>query len=307
MLDARGVRCGAGRIPILIDTDFATNVDDLLAVLFAAGSEVLDLVAVTTVHGLPEVRGRSVRYVLDLAGKVSVPVGVGRIPVKGELFVSGYEKTYAPPRFQSGELASAHSVFKDALQQHGDNLVVAAIGPLSNVAAWLSEPLKCRPRLVLAMAGCFKQSGTDRNVGSDAAAARKLAEAGVPILFVGIEVCRQVIYGPEDLDEIGERAGGSELYKLLETQSRNWWSFKGRPFSNPCDPLTLMALASPNIFSFQRADVSFVVGGERSGQTIWTDHKSGRFLRATTVDSDSARHQIVSTVSTALRSASDNR
>lgn len=301
MLDPRGFSHDASPLPILVDTDFATNVDDLLAVLFAAGSEKLDLAAVTTVHGLPDVRARAARRVLDLVEAFSVPVGAGRLPVQGELFVSGYESTYAVPGTHTDKFPSASEVFREVSEKHRDNLVVAAIGPLTNVASWLSEPLEHRPRCVVAMAGCFRKGGTDRNVQSDAVAARRLVETGIPVLFVGIEICRQVTYDSNDLSEIQKGANGSELCELLEVQSQNWWNFKGTGFSNPCDPLTLLALTTPSVFEFQRTDVSFVVGGEQDGQTMWRDHDSGQFLRATAVDTKQARHAIVSTINRVVR------
>jgi len=301
VLDPRGLFHDAGPLPILIDTDFATNVDDLLAVLFAVGSEKLELAAVTTVHGLPDVRARAARRVLDFVGAFSVPVGAGRAPVQGELFVSGYESTYALPGTDPDHFPSASEVFREVSGQHGDNLVVVAIGPLTNVASWLSEPLEHRPRCVVAMAGCFRKGGTDRNVQSDAVAARRLVEAGIPVIFVGIEICRQVTYDTNDLYEIQKGGNGSELCELLEVQSKNWWNFKGAGFSNPCDPLTLLAFTSPSLFEFQRTDVSFVVGGELNGQTVWSDHDSGQFLRATAVDSERARCAIVSTINRVVR------
>lgn len=301
MLDPRGFSPDASVLPILVDTDFATNVDDLLAVLFAVGSEKLDLVAVTTVHGLPGVRAHAARRVLDLVGAFSVPVGAGRAPVQGELFVSGYESTYAVPGTHEDHFPSASEVFREVSGKHRDNLVVVAIGPLTNIASWLSEPLEHRPRCVVAMAGCFREGGTDRNVQSDAAAAQRLVETGIPVLFVGIEICRQVVYDSNDLSEIQKGAAGSELCELLEVQSQNWWNFKGTGSSNPCDPLTLLALTSPSVFEFQHADVSFVVGGEQDGQTVWRDHDSGQFLRATAVDAKQARRAIVSTINRVVR------
>src|SRR4051812_25232024 len=67
----------AHRHPIIIDCD--PGIDDALALLLAAGSAELEILAVTTVAGNRPVDTTSInaRKILDLAGKQQVPVHAG--------------------------------------------------------------------------------------------------------------------------------------------------------------------------------------------------------------------------------------
>ena len=146
----------ASRIPLLLDTDIGSNVDDLLALLFTLGSTKLDLVGVATVHGNTGLRAKVAHSGLAMAGRPDVPVGYGiETPLSGKpVFWAGHEgegynlsKVPEPGR-------PASSLYEAALAEHGSNLVVAAIGPLANVVTAL-QSASTMPRCVVAMAGQF--------------------------------------------------------------------------------------------------------------------------------------------------------
>jgi purine nucleosidase len=81
------------RLPVLLDTDIGTNVDDLLALLLTLGSPQLELVGVTTVYGDTALRVRVARSVLEFVGRADVLVGVGiETPLSGKpVFWTGHE------------------------------------------------------------------------------------------------------------------------------------------------------------------------------------------------------------------------
>ena len=65
-------------IPLLIDTDIGSDVDDALALGVALASrDAIDLVAVTTVAADTAGRGRAAARLLGLAGRTDVEVFVG--------------------------------------------------------------------------------------------------------------------------------------------------------------------------------------------------------------------------------------
>src|SRR5438128_1016949 len=64
-------------IPILLDTDIGTDIDDIYALILAARSPELDLRAVTTVNNDTELRAKIAKKVLQLLGRDHVPVAVG--------------------------------------------------------------------------------------------------------------------------------------------------------------------------------------------------------------------------------------
>ena len=69
-------------IPILLDTDVGTDVDDAIAIALVLAAPELDLRAVTTVSGDVRMRARIAKKLLKLGGRPAVPVAAGvREPV----------------------------------------------------------------------------------------------------------------------------------------------------------------------------------------------------------------------------------
>src|SRR5690625_446421 len=230
------------RIPLLLDTDIGSNVDDLLALLFTLGSPKLELVGVTIVYGDTALRARVAHSVLTLAGRADVPVGCGiETPLSGKPVFwtgeegEGYDLTGKP---EPGIPAS--SVYEAALAEHGSDLVVAAIGPLTNVVMVL-QAASTIPRCVVAMAGQFGSGEPEHNVSSDAVAAAQLMKLGVPVVFVGIELCRQVPYNRTDLAAIVKARPEYPLTRVIADRTHAWWNYLGQDRSNPCDALALLA------------------------------------------------------------------
>lgn len=286
-----------GRIPILLDTDIGSNVDDLLAVLFTLGSETLELVGVTTVYGDTHLRTRVAHSTLALAGRADIPVGYGvGTPRSGKpIFWTGHEgEGYDLSGVPEPEV-SASSIYADALAEHDSELVVAAIGPLTNVVSAL-ESANTKPRCVLAMAGQFGSGEPDRNVSSDTVAAAQLMELGVPVVFVGIELCRQVPYDPTDLAAIVDTRTDHPLTKVVADRTQAWWNYRGENRSNPCDPLTLLALAQPELFGFQQAEISFVPSGDEAGKTVWEPSENSASFFATDVNIQQARAAVLQNI-----------
>lgn len=292
------------RIPVLMDTDIGSNIDDLLALLFTLGNPKLELVGVTTVYGDTMLRARVARSVLESAGCADVPVGYGvESPLSGKRVLwaghegDGYDLSEVPE-----PLTSASSLYEAALAEHGSHLVVAAIGPLTNVVTAL-QSARTMPRCVVAMAGQFGSGEPEHNVSSDAVAAAQLMELGVPVVFVGIELCRQVPYDPTDLAAIVNARPDHPLTHVIADRTHAWWNYLGEERSNPCDPLALLALTQPELFDFQQAAISFVPNGEDAGKTLWEPSARAASWFATRVNVHRAREVIRDTIARCIQAA----
>ncbi|GAA4115987.1 nucleoside hydrolase [Enteractinococcus coprophilus] len=289
--------------PVLLDTDIGSNVDDLLALLFMLGSRNLRLVGVTTVYGDTRLRAKIAAATLSLAGRDGIPIGFGsEEPRSGrDVFWAGHEGEGFDLSHVEDPETTAASVYAQALQKYGSQLVIAAIGPLTNAAEAL-EDSKVKPRCVVAMAGQFEEGRPDHNVFSDAVAAGRFMELGIPIICIGIELCRQVPYDPTDLETIQRARPAHRLTQLIVEQSRTWWQQQGLEQSNPCDPLTLLALSHPEVFEFQQAKIQFPAYGSQAGQTRWMSSDYGHQWFATGVDVPRARRLILDTVIRGMQS-----
>ena len=289
--------------PVLLDTDIGSNVDDLLALLFMLGSRKLKLVGVTTVYGDTRLRAKIAAATLAIAGREDIPIGFGTEQPKSgrNVFWTGHEGEGFDLRYIEDPNTTAAAVYANALQAYGSQLVVAAIGPLTNAVEAL-ENCRVKPRCVVAMAGQFEEGRPDHNVFSDAVAAARIMELGIPIICIGIELCRQVPYAQSDLETIQRARPKHPLVELIMEQSRAWWHHQGLEHSNPCDPLTLLAVSHPEVFAFQQAKIQIPAYGSQAGTTRWVPSDYGHQWFATRVQVQRAQQLILDSVIRGMRS-----
>lgn len=205
------------RTKILIDCD--PGHDDAVAILYAA--KRLDLVGITTTHGNSSIENvtHNALAVLTLAG-IDVPVAMGcavpilaREPhppsVHGESGLDG-AKLPVPDRAPVPE--HAVDMLIGAAERHKRELVLAVIGPASNVAlairkeprfaSWLREIT-----VMGGSAGVGNMSPVaEFNVWADPEAAAVLFDCGAPIRMVGYDVTSTIGFAAADLDRL--RTGG---------------------------------------------------------------------------------------------------
>ena len=233
-------------IPLLLDTDIGDDVDDVFALLLAALSPNLDLIGVTTVYGDARERARLARHTLDAAGKPHVPVAVGhgmtltgRDPLaRGE---GGTSMASARQYIDTLDPAAWHALDARLDQRHAVDFliemilaapeppVVAAIGPLTNVAAAFQrapETTRRIYRLVL-MGGRLGQDAErgEHNFNSDAAATAAVLAGGAPLWIGTYEVTCQARIGEAELPRLRAgtppcRAAAEQLVAYLRRGSR---------------------------------------------------------------------------------------
>ena len=173
-------------IPLIIDTD--PGVDDAFAIALAARSPEVDLRGLTTVFGnvgLDLTTANALRLLAHL-DRTDVPVVRGFAGPAGAADVHG----------EDGFGGQAHTLPEnpqpiygdDPVRFFADNLtpdtVVAAIGPLTNIAAAIDAGITF-PRLIVMGGGLGLGNTTERaefNFWADAAAARTVIRRGNPII-----------------------------------------------------------------------------------------------------------------------------
>lgn len=222
------------------------------------------------VCGDTKLRARVARATLDLAGCADVPVGYGiGTPLSGkEIFWTGHEGSGYDLSAVPEPTTPASEIYAQALTEYGWDLGVAAIGLLTNVVSALQNT-DTQSGFVMAMAGRFDTDKPDRNVVSDTVAATELMKLRFPVLFVGIELCRQVPYYLTDVAAIADARPGHPLTNVVADRTGVWWRHRGERYSNLCAPLTMLALSQPGLFEFSQIKISFVPDGDRAGATVW--------------------------------------
>jgi len=198
-------------VKIIIDCD--PGIDDALALLLAAASPELQLLAVTCVAGNRPVdtTTANARRVLDLAGAWRVPVyrGSGRPlahpePRCNEVHgLDGLGGIALPPARSSIERHAVDCLFDTLSRCPPGTVTIVAIGPLTNLAlAELRHPGLLRRAACLAiMGGAAYCAGNvsphaEFNFYADALAAHVVLGAGARVQLFGLDVTSQAVMDP---------------------------------------------------------------------------------------------------------------
>lgn len=283
------------RIPVWLDTDPGSDIDDALALAYLLAQPRCELVGVSTVTGNTRERAAIVRHLCNVSGRGEVPVFAGLKEPMG----SGPGQPNVPHFRALPEAAidlqpdtgdAIESLYRHIAGRPGE-ITLLAIGPMTNVGElFLRHP--DAPRLfkqIMLMCGAFRSRGdrevpeVEHNVRCDPEAARVLFERAVhgTVRAVGLDVtmdCRMA----EDECRASFSVGGPVLLAILE-MAELW--FKSAPQITFHDPLAAALLFAPEVGHFARGDVVVVAGQtDWPGKTRWQRNPEGAVYVADDVD-----------------------
>ena len=153
------------KIPVILDTDIGTDIDDTWALAFLLRCPELDLKLVTTARGETTHRAQIAAKLLERAGRSDVPVGVGlpqelrkkdRYPQRP--WVEDYDLGSYPGKIHQDGVGA----MIEAIMSAPEPITLCAIGPLPNVKAALArEPRIAERARFVGMHGSFEWSHTE--------------------------------------------------------------------------------------------------------------------------------------------------
>lgn len=288
-------------VPLVIDTDTGTDIDDALALLLALASPEVDLIGVTIVDGDVDLRARMVARLLGMAGRADIPVvkghgrplGPGRMPT-----MRGHEgRGLLDVHYDGAEATILDGPASEWLvaTSRRRSFHLAAIGPYTNVAAavQLDSGFAARLLHLTVMGGMVHEehfsdewrrffghlgeSGAwiDHNTASDPTAALIVARAGAPMTWVTAELTFHLPLTPAGLARI--EAVGSPLSDALGRMTRiwnaEWFRYLPVPYDGPSpfpanavaclhDPLALASIFAGDWLTLRRAPLRYAIEGE---------------------------------------------
>ena len=205
------------RLKLLLDTDIGDDIDDAFALALILKTKELNLLGVTTVYKNVLQRAKLAKYELSLLGRPDIPVHLGaNKPLEREIIRWNYEHVgpdglidiahYIPSKMEKEEPDGddAVSYILDTIKKHPHEIVLVAIGPLTNVALAYQKDPKTFSMLkgLCLMAADYENQIPEWNVRVDPEAAEIVFHSGVPIRCVGCNVTRECRLTPEDVSEI---------------------------------------------------------------------------------------------------------
>ena len=182
------------KIPVLLDTDIGSDIDDAFALALIVNSPELDLLGVTTVSGDSEARARLAAKMLVDAGRLDVPVAAGAsgqpLPIQQCRLAEGFKSPSLLP-------IAAEDFLESEIRRRPGQITIVAIGLLTNVAALLKKyPDAAKEIKQIVLMGGSVERGyapgsrpeAEYNIKMDPAAAQVVFASGVPIVMAPLDV-----------------------------------------------------------------------------------------------------------------------
>ena len=173
------------KLPVILDTDPGTDIDDSYALAMLLNSPELDLKLITTATGDTQYRGAVAARILEAANRTDIPIAPGR-----KERVDKYQYTLADYLKCSGE---KHYAFKDdavseivrVVTESAEPVTLIAIAPATNLGDLLDRAPQIAGKIDLigmlgsVNKGCDNKPGriAEYNVVRDIEAARKVFAA----------------------------------------------------------------------------------------------------------------------------------
>jgi inosine-uridine nucleoside N-ribohydrolase len=204
------------KVPVLLDTDLGTDIDDAFALALILASPELDLRGVTTVGGDTKVRAMMLCRFLTMTGRRQTRVAAGTGDQPARPISKQYPYYYHPDvlfdRTRKPEKDSAVDFLYGRLKEQPTKVTILATGPLTNIARLLTdkpESDRLIRRIVFAEA----------NARADPKAARVVFGSGVPLVVVPLDA------GGLKLNEVEVRrvfSPGTALSRQVQSLYQMW-------------------------------------------------------------------------------------
>lgn len=268
---------------ILIDCD--PGHDDLVAILFAG--KHLDLVGVTTVHGNNTLENttRNGLVALELGKLDHVPLAKGcseplaqhSVGVAAGHGKSGLDGADTPEPKRKPIDAHAVDFIIAMAEKHKEELILAAIGPETNVAMALKREPRLRKwlREITVMGGSTTTGNftpaAEFNLAADVEAAWTVFESGAPLRMVGLNITWKTGFDENDIARMrasGKRAAGivADLMAFYRERSNAAYGLTVAPMHDVC---AIIPYVYPDLITHLHTSVRIELNGANTrGMTV---------------------------------------
>jgi inosine-uridine nucleoside N-ribohydrolase len=214
--------------PVIFDTDIGTDIDDAYALAALIHRPELQVLGVTTVSGDAVARARLAAKLLAVAGGhwVSLPVYAGTSGSTQYMKQVEWANGYAAPNLH---VSGGVEFMRREIEARPGEVTIIAVGELTNVAALLdADPGIAKQIRAIALMGGAVYRGyapgskpePEWNIKSNAAAARRVFESGVPLLVAPLDSTADLRLTPEM--RVALFARGTPLNDALAALNSIW-------------------------------------------------------------------------------------
>ncbi|MHA1731556.1 MAG: nucleoside hydrolase [Promethearchaeota archaeon] len=221
-------------VPVILDTDIGTDIDDTWALAFLLNCPEIDLKLVTVATGDTTYRARIAAKMLEVAGRSDVPVGVGN-PQHGDWGPQApWVAEYDLGSYPGSVTWDAAAAIVDVVANSPEPVTVVGIGPLPNVASALDiDPGVTDNARFVGMHGSIRRgyggslgAVPEYNVVKDVAACGKVFAAPWGVTITPLDTCGVVKLGGERFRRLKD-ADSPLAVALLENYEAWAWRVWG--------------------------------------------------------------------------------
>ncbi len=234
-------------IPVIIDTDIGTDVDDMWALAFALRCPELDIRLITTCTGDVKYRAALVAKLLEVAGRTDIPIGLGlpldSAPEPQKAWIQDYQLNLYP----GVVIEDGVGAICDTINQSENPMTLIAIGPLPNIAAALQRaPSIIENSKFIGMHGSLRigyigapKPMKEYNVKQHALSCKSVFEAGWEKEITPLDTCGYIILTGDDFQRV--RNSTDDLVRAVIENHLIWYEAVASspvvgPFIKKMDP-----------------------------------------------------------------------
>ena len=271
---------------IILDCD--PGYDDAVAILLAAGSPKIDLLAITVVAGNQTIEKvtKNALAIAGIAGLKDIPIARGavrpllRAPetaafIHGE---SGLDDTTLPDVVQTIDSRHAAELIIDiVMREPAGTVTLVPTGPLTNIAlaARLEPRIVERVKEVVLMGGACHYGNhgpySEFNIANDPEAARIVFGEPWKVVMVGLDLTYQARATQEVVDRISEvkTQSGIFLAEVLNAFNQRYRQVRGHNDAPVHDPCAVAYVIDPTVVEAQRVPIAVELTGTlTAGMTV---------------------------------------
>jgi inosine-uridine nucleoside N-ribohydrolase len=289
-------------VKVIFDTD--PGIDDAMALMYLHGSDLLELVGITSITGNASVEQCTVNalFLCETLG-IDCPVFQGEAgDVTGKRretfpdFVHGsnglaeinVRTTRAP------ENESAVSFLCRRVSQEPGEVTIIAVGQLTNIALAIQRDpaFSADVREIIIMGGACDCEGNvspwaEANIAGDPKAAGIVFDSGIPLTLVGLDVTMQTRMSHDYVDRICNECPdiADLLRQMTDVYASHYLEEQGLTAFPVHDSSAVTCAELPQYFNRDRGWLTCVQGGEETGRTLFRPDPDGIHLVCRGVDS----------------------
>jgi inosine-uridine nucleoside N-ribohydrolase len=249
-------------IPVILDTDIGSDIDDTWALAMMLNSPELDVKLVTTCTYNTTYRARIVAKLLEITGRTDIPIGIGTHESDDEHGQAAWVKDYNLARYPGTVYADGIGALVDTIMSAPEGITLVPIGPLPNLAAALEREPRITDKVrFVGMHGCIYEhhgeSGghvPDYNTEQNIKASQKVFTADWDMTITPLDTCDLVVLTGDKYRAV--RESPDPLARAVIENYRIW--LNGKPdeqSSTLFDTATVYASFADELLHWERLPI----------------------------------------------------